>query len=342
MNVFSRGILDTFWKAKGVCSMQALEPSQGVLAIHDVTAKLEGENFIPNSLTVIELADGKVVGSGRFAATKENVVVEKVQSLKGCRDINNHSALRQRRFRVPKYRQGTAFLLGATSSDCNYYHWLIDSIPRWKIIQEANYSDYDYVLLQESPSRFQDEFLDRLAVPVSKRLHCSKNMVHQFERLVVPSMPVHEWIVPAWSCAWLRSLFPAKNPGPEKIFISRRNAVRRRLSNEADLEKELVAAGFVPVRLEQLSVAQQAELFYSAKCIVASHGAGLANLAFSSTGTSVIEICPSQRTPPFYRYLAAAAGVRYVPVLGIPIERKPEENFAVEVSAVVKTVMDNI
>jgi capsular polysaccharide biosynthesis protein len=344
MNLFSKLTRNFFWKSNGVSPMQLLDASQGVLARHDVTAKVAGENHGYNPLTAVELADGKVVGSVRLAATRENIVVENVQNITGCHDLKNHSALRQRRFRMPKYRRGTALLLGAPSSDCNYYHWVIDSLPRWKIMQAANYSDYDYVLLQEGTSRFQDEFLDQLGVPVSKRLHCSKKQVHQFERLVVPAMPVLEWKVPPWACAWLRSLFPEKNSGPEKIYISRRNAPQRRLINEAELEKGLQAIGFESLQLEQLPIAEQAGLFNSVKCVVAPHGAGLTNLAFAPVGALVVELCASTDTLPCYKNLAIAAGLRYVAVIGNPADKSVSEgkDFGVEVSTVVRAVVDNL
>lgn len=293
---------------------------------------------------VIELEDGKVIGSVRLAATRGNIVVENVQNIFGCRDLKNHSALRQRRFRVPKYRHGRALLLGAPSSDRNYYHWLMDSVPRWRIMQAANYLDYDYVLLQEGSSRFQDGFLDQLGVPPSKRLHCSKKVVHQFERLVVPAMPVMEWKVPAWTRAWLRTLFPAKKSGPEKFFISRRDAPQRRLINEADLEKQLTAAGFTSVELGRLPVAEQAGLFSSVKCVVAQHGAGLANMVFAPPGAVLVELCASPKTPPCYKNLAAAAGLRYAVVLGHLPDKPVSDSgdFAIDISTVVRVAMENI
>ncbi|HTR40322.1 MAG TPA: glycosyltransferase family 61 protein [Pseudomonadales bacterium] len=312
-----------------------------------MTAIIGGQSQPLHPLTVVELADGKVIGSLRLAATRNDVVIGGVQNVFGCDDLENHSALRQRRFRLSKYRRGTALLLGAPSSDLNYYHWMMDSLPRLKISQAANYRNYDYVLLQNRSLRFQDEFLDHLAVPPAKRLRCSKNIVHQFERLIVPGMPISEWKVSPWVCAWLRSLFPANPSGPEKIYISRREAKRRRLINEAELERALQAMGFVSIQPEQLKVVEQARLFSSAKCVVGAHGAGLANMVFAPPNALLVELFhPDTERRPCYQHLAASAGQRYASVIGQRTQAvmpgsEDDAEYKVDTLAVTRAVEEN-
>jgi capsular polysaccharide biosynthesis protein len=280
-------------------------------------------------------------------STAGDLVVGGLQSLAGCPEPQNHYLLRRRRrCRILKYRRGRALLLGSGVSG-NYYHWLIDSVPRWKILQAAGYTDYDFVLLHGPAAPFEDEVLDLLEVPAAKRLRCSKNFVHQFERLVVPSMPFPEWKVSPWACEWVRSLFPAKNGGPERIFISRRNAPRRKLVNEADLEAQLQAAGFVSVQLEGLGVAEQASFFGSARCVVSPHGAGLSNTVFAPPNALVVELFhPDIAIRPCMQNIAAATGLRYTAVMGARTNgRMPrhEENaeFKIDPSAVVRAISDN-
>jgi hypothetical protein len=327
-----------FWRASNyVATPDVLGEGLGVTGRQDVSALISGEGGAAHPLTVTELAGGKIIGDLRLVATRGDVVAGGIQSIFGCTEPQNHYLLRRRRFRIPKYRRGTALLLGAANSD-NYYHWLLDSLPRWKILQAAGWQDYDYVLLHSLPRQFQDETLDRLGVPSEKRLRCSKNFVHQFERLVVPAMPFPVEEVPAWACAWLRSLFPEKISGPEKIYLSRRDSGRRQLVNEAELQAALTSRGFVMIQPDQLSVAEQAKLLGSARCAVAPHGAALTNLVFSPPGTLLVELFHPQHKNRCFVNLAAACGHRYASLDGHATNHAGERRleYAVDVSAVLE------
>jgi capsular polysaccharide biosynthesis protein len=318
--------------------MESLDASHGVLTRHDVTAVVGGENQERHPLTVVELAGGKIIGDLRVVATADNVVVGGLQRLFGVTEPQTHYTLRCR-FRIPKFHRGTALLLSATNSE-NYYHWLLESLARWKILQAAGCSDYDFVLLGNQPSRFQDETMDRLGVPLAKRLRCSKNFTYQFERLIVPAMPFPPENVPDWVCMWLRALFPPGKAGPEKIYLSRRGANRRRLVNEAELEVRLAGLGFTCVQPERLSVAQQVELLSAARCVVAPHGAALTNMVFAPPGAMLLELFHPQHKNHCIKHLAAACGHYYTSVDGHPSNRAgdKEQEYSIDVSAVLETL----
>jgi hypothetical protein len=294
-------------------SLESLNPSHGMAAMRHVTMAVSGlQSGYP--LTVAELGKGKIIGDLRMVATAGDIVVGGLQSLFGCPDGQNHYLLRRRRFRMLKRRHGTALLLGAANSD-NYYHWIADSVPRWAILRAANEANYDFVLLPGRAVPFQDEVLDRLNVPGEKRLRCLKHFVHQFERLVVPSMPFPVEEIAPWTCAYLRSLFPEKSHGPEKIYL-RRGAGRRRLVNEPELEAALGRMGFISVESESLTVAEQAKLLSSARSVVAPHGAALTNLVFAPPGALLMELFHPEHKNRCYINLAAACGHRYASVDG--------------------------
>ena len=291
-------------------------------------------------LTVVELANAKVIGNVRMVATNKDVVVWGVQSLYGAATPQDHYLLGRRRFRVPRRRRGTALLLGAANSD-NYYHWLLDSLPRWNLLQQANFLDYDYVLLHDRPCRFQDETLDRLKVPREKRLRCSKNFVHQFDRLVVPAMPFPLEEVSAWACECVRSIFSERACAPERLYLSRRGARRRRLVNELHLETSLKSLGFFSVQPEMLSVAEQARLFSSARCVVAPHGASLTNMVFAPRGAMLIELFHPQHKNRSYLNLAAVCGHRYANLEGRATNPATDRHleYEIEVAAVLQMLV---
>jgi capsular polysaccharide biosynthesis protein len=338
-----RSVISFFWQPKGVVpSLEALPLSSHVPQKKDVTFAVSEKISQKHPLVVAELAEGKVIGDLRLAATADDVVIGNVQAVFGCNDPDGHYVLKRRRFRLPRHRQGTALLLGASNSD-NYYHWLLDSLPRWKMLQAAGWRDYDFVLLHSLPCPFQDQTLDWLGVPAAKRLRCSKNFVHQFDRLVVPSMPFPTEEVSGWVCEWLRSFVPQRKSGLEKLFLSRRGVSGRQLANEAELQTALMTKGFTSVQSETLSVTEQARLLSTARCVVAPHGAALTNLVFAPPGALLVELFHPQHKNHCYANLAAACGHRYASLDGRAIPHRETRRLenTVDVSAVMELLKAN-
>ena len=335
-----RSFIPFLWQPKGVASsLEALPLSSHVLQKKDVTFEVGQDKSLNHPLLVAELADGKVIGDLRLISTDEDVVIGGVQTVFGCENPHGHYVMKLRRFRLPWRRRGTALVLGASNSD-NYYHWLLDSLPRWKMLQAANWQDYDFVLLHSLPRRFQEETLDWLCVPQAKRLRCSKNFVHQFDRLVVPAMPFPLEKVPVWVCEWLRSLVPTTCSGLEKLFLSRRGVTGRQLANDAELQAAVVARGFVSIQLETLSVVEQARLLGRARCVVAPHGAALTNLVFAPPGALLVELFHPQHKNNCYANLAAACGHRYGSLDGHAIASGDAKRleYTVDIAAVLQMV----
>jgi len=145
---------------------------------------------------------------------------------------------------------------------------------------------------------------------------------------MVPTMPYPQRQIAPWTCDWVRSLFPERTGGPERIYLSRRGERRRRLANETELETRLHSLGFVSLQPEYLTVAEQARFFGSAKCVVASHGAGLTNMVFAPKNALLVELFHPDILRPTYRNLAAACGQRYAPVIGRKTRSETDDDRA--------------
>jgi len=319
--------------------LRTLADSGEDLSVRDVTAALRPTDPAnKHRLWVAQLTNGKVMGQLKLALTRTNQAVEGVQVLADESNPETHPVLRRLRLRVKRRHCGRALLLATREAE-NYYHWMLDCLPRWKLMAAAGFKEYDHVLLNTgSRSRpFNREILDLLGVPAHKRLHCSKSFLYEFDELVVPAMPFPKWEVAAWACAWTGSLFRGQSAGsPERIYISRRGAKNRPLLNEAELEAQLVARSFVTVQPERLSVAEQSVLFRRARCVVGPHGAGLTNLIFSPKTTHLIELKAREyQTPPCYQNLATARGLPYSCITG-PAGKNQE--FTINIPEVLKMV----
>jgi tetratricopeptide (TPR) repeat protein/capsular polysaccharide biosynthesis protein len=75
-----------------------------------------------------------------------------------------------------------------------------------------------------------------------------------------------------------------------KLYISRTDAHYRRLLNENAVTLFLKSLGFIVLTLDGLSVAEQADIFSRASCIVSPHGSSLTNLVFCTPRTKILEI----------------------------------------------------
>ncbi len=196
----------------------------------------------------------------------------------------------------------------------NHFHWLLMNVARLALLGPAE-RDVDSVLVPDGLAPAQRELVARLlpGVPLHSVRRGTALLV---ERLVLPwRVAGGDGVNPA-AIAFLRALFPTSPGGPRRIYLTRQAAAARPLVNEAELIIALHRAGVVPVAMEALTLAQQAETTGAADLIVAPHGAGLANLAFARPGTRVVELLPATAPNWCYRHLAAAASLPYDCVLG--------------------------
>lgn len=77
-----------------------------------------------------------------------------------------------------------------------------------------------------------------------------------------------------------------------KVYLSRRNQLARKLSNEALIESLLSSEGYEIIIPESLSVAEQVQLAASCKILIGTTGSGLYLAAFQKQGTSTIVLHP--------------------------------------------------
>jgi hypothetical protein len=214
-------------------------------------------------------------------------------------------------------------LVGDQASGMNYYHWLIDVLPRASVLESVPPTQRVTLIAPEQRHSFVDQTIDRLVeryeihdvkfVPRNKRL--------AFDSIFLSTYPLMDfrYLMPTVSIDWLRHLFDVDfadgRPSTRRLYIQRAPEVDRHVSNERDVISVLSSHGFEVIRPEMLSVAEQALLFSEASTIVSTHGAGLSNMAFSSDA-EILELVAPGLVAPHYAYLALATGNRYSPLWG--------------------------
>ncbi|WP_418038003.1 glycosyltransferase family 61 protein [Paenibacillus xylanilyticus] len=261
----------------------------------------------PEGGYVAYLSNGRVWGSSGSILTSEGkLIFDLSPEYDGKQNrmltLEEHPALDQRKVKEELHIQGTAAALTFCGSH-NYFHWLYDVLPRLGMLRILNIP-FQYLIMNPNPhGTFVKETLSMFGVSESSVIRTGDDREIRADRLVVPSVMMNSHY-PPWTTSILRTfMLPGRDTAahsPSRIFISRSKASVRHIINEGEVVRLLEAYGFILVCLEDWSIAQQIQLFASAKAIVSPHGAGLSNLAFCEKGTLVVEIFHIRHVVPTY------------------------------------------
>jgi Glycosyltransferase 61 len=196
----------------------------------------------------------------------------------------------------------------------NYYHWLIDLLPRVALLHSIEF-DFDRCLINGLHTDYEQRSLQALGISPGKVVYVDRRNRFQIANAFIASMDHSARAIAPWKIDCLRTLrdsipVPA-SPGRGKIYVSRRRAAVRQIINESEFEEMLQRANFTVVELETKPWNEQVALFGAADVVLAPHGAALANCAFCRPGAIVAEIGTRIGYRPFYRQLAAAARLQY-------------------------------
>jgi capsular polysaccharide biosynthesis protein len=187
---------------------------------------------------------------------------------------------------------GTYNLLGTPWSGTFYYHWLLDALPRLSLLEELpEFREYPLVV----PKNLQAFHLDSLEMAgVSERsLVRFDNECWQVERLIFPGLLSITGSPSPHAVEWLRRRFlkvAASMSKPERlIYVTRRDAAKRRLLNEEEIIAYVTRLGFEVVCPGELSFSEQIRLFAGARVVIGPHGAGFTNMVFAPVDATLVE-----------------------------------------------------
>lgn len=226
----------------------------------------------------------------------------------------------------------------------NYFHWVSEQLPRLFAPDGPVVDDVGVgVVVSPHPPRWVGDSLRMVGVADERVIDDTGDLA--VAELLNPPFPRQMVLgrrrsaVSPYMLGEMRrrvvSVFPAVGE-PTNVLISRRNAVGRRISNEEELEGALLPLGFEVVCLEDLTFAQQVELFHRARIVVGPHGAGLTNMVFS-TSSVVLEISGPDSNRSFIT-LSAALGHSHHVVDAQPIGNGKRADLVVDVSRVRRLV----
>ncbi|MEQ8384565.1 MAG: glycosyltransferase family 61 protein [Coleofasciculus sp. A1-SPW-01] len=186
----------------------------------------------------------------------------------------------------------------------NYYHWLVEMLPRLKMIEDDdNFKDLPIIMPKNRTPNFIHDSLKRAGF--LEQTVFLDDGVYRFDKLQIPTLLSPPCNPSPVAIEWLRKkLLTATGVSQKKrIYVSRRDAVDRYVSNESEVEEVLAEFGFDTVCLSNYSLAEKIQIFQAAEIVIGSHGAGFSNLVFTPSESVFIEFFQEEGvfTPAFYQ-----------------------------------------
>ena len=193
----------------------------------------------------------------------------------------------------------------------NYYHWICEVFPRlWARFEAPDLGRFPMLVNERNLTPFQNETL--VTALGSAQLVAFPWNCARFARLYLSSFLTSGESAPRirdWNTRFFgrNGLRPGERPH-RRLYVSRLDATRRRVTNEEETWAALSRLGFERVIPGQLPVADQMNLFACAEAVVLPNGAAAANLAVTPPGALVVEFQPIVLLNPGVWTLARALG----------------------------------
>jgi capsular polysaccharide biosynthesis protein len=193
-----------------------------------------------------------------------------------------------------------------------FYHFTVESLLKLYVLRE--HIEGATIVLPVKPPKFQLEWMDILGYTDITYVGL-KELV--FTPLAISSsFPAssqnhHNIILPEFR-AWILANVKGRSVlNSRKIFVGRPAGSKRNLINQEELASVLEERGFESILMEDFSLADQINIFKNADEIVAVHGAALANLAFCSPGTKVLDLIHENYDQQCFLKLSRIIGLDY-------------------------------
>gem|GEM_PF-682069 len=221
------------------------------------------------------LKNARVVNENGVVISYDNKVFADFTSDLG-KPIEEHEVFKSY-IKKPQFRKECLATMAFTDNT-NYFHWIFECLPRLKLLEDV-IDEIDYLIVPDNLKRFHIESLNLLGFPEEKLLRIKDGDHLLCESLFVPSSLPD---VSKWTCDFLRESFiPEDVVEPYRlIYISRKDALYRKIINEKEVEDYLREIGFEIVQMSELPFSEQVKICAEARIVVGPHGAGLSNTIF--------------------------------------------------------------
>jgi hypothetical protein len=235
-------------------------------------------------------------------------------------------------------------ILLASRADSNWFHWLIETLPKFQYLDAGVSKDVPVLLSKRIPESAKESIrllTDRELVYLDEEQEVSVGRLHVSSPVLYHPDTPELWLKPGTDAIDFQALVGLRekvlsrldivqDPHANKLdLLITRAGVARSLLNVDAILKTLAKIGFDSVDPASLAFQEQVRLFSSARRIVFAGGAAMSNLVFCSPGTKVWVL--SSRLTENYRMpyvLGEVSRIQVKPISGLAPLGTTVSNFA--------------
>ena len=226
---------------------------------------------------------------------------------------------------LKKYNGTVAILTQGASGHENYAHWLIDIIPKIKMINSKypiRKIDYYYFT---KINEVQKQSLKILGINSNNFINSDVYRHIKADKLLAVTHPNYfkntfsyaQSKLPEWIVNYVKKTFVIKKKQKkiyfDKIFINRNDSKYNhcKFINNNEIIEFFKKKKFKILELSKFDFMEQVNIFNNAKIIIGPHGAGLANLIFCKKKTKVIEFKPKTNKNYLFKRISKINNLNY-------------------------------
>lgn len=194
----------------------------------------------------------------------------------------------------------------------NYFHWITEVLPKIHYLQNTC-SDIVFLIPEDFDQDYQ---LSTLKICGANIIFFRENLVFFKDMLLFSGFSEFPGYYEPGSLFPVRlkilQAVTSKKSQNSLIYITRKNAHRRRASNEEEIRLILKRYDFEIYDFDNSSFNDIVEISRNAKVLVSIHGAALTNMLFMEKGSIVFELQKEHVViDKCYYFLANALGIQY-------------------------------
>ncbi|RAJ96089.1 uncharacterized protein DUF563 [Larkinella arboricola] len=196
----------------------------------------------------------------------------------------------------------------------NYYHWVVDLLPRLLVLQKYNLNDLKdrVIILHHNAKLYETNSLAMLGIDKDKVFRLKPFETVKVKDLVVADYHGLNKPFPSWKKEILEGLHTGEPVLPKKkIYLLRGKQAKRSLIGEERLVAMLENLGFTIVNPQGMTFEDQIRVLKNAEVVVALHGAALTNIIFCDPQTLIVELRSTYLPPEHYSSIAKTYNLRF-------------------------------